>query len=140
MHGQLFEGRTLVAQYAFRRPREPRREPRDMSRTEAENPESRVLFIGNMSFDISDKDLNDLFLEVDNCTDVRIAMDRRTGLPRGFAHATFTNVESAISAREYLNGKEVYGRNLRIDYSRPNARRNDEQAQIDPSAEYDAAA
>lgn len=125
MHGQPFEGRTLVAQFAARNIAEP-------TGLKTVNNPSRTLFIGNMSFDMSDKDLNDLFLEVENCTDVRIAMDRRTGLPRGFAHADFTDKESAMKAREYLNGKRVYGRDLRIDFSRPTNR--DSRARIDPSA------
>lgn len=70
-----------------------------------------------MSFEMSDKDLNDLFREVRNVVDVRVAIDRRTGAPRGFAHADFIDVESAMKAREYLQSREIYGRRLRVDYS-----------------------
>ena len=70
-----------------------------------------------MSFEMSDKDLNDLFREIKGVVDVRVAIDRRTGQPRGFAHADFQDVESATNALEVLKTKEVYGRRLRIDYS-----------------------
>jgi RNA recognition motif-containing protein len=70
-----------------------------------------------MSFEMSDKDLSDLFREVRNVIDVRIAIDRRTGQPRGFAHADFIDVQSAVKAAEFLRGKELYGRQLRVDYS-----------------------
>jgi len=70
-----------------------------------------------MSYEMSDKDLNDLFKDVKNVLDVRVAIDRRTGQPRGFAHADFMDVASAESAAEYLKSKEFYGRNLKIDFS-----------------------
>ena len=71
-----------------------------------------------MSFDMSDKDLNDLFRDVQNVIDVRVAIDRRTGQPRGFAHADFVDVASAEKAKAALAGKSVYGRELRIDFSK----------------------
>lgn len=49
--------------------------------------------------------------------DVRVAIDRRSGQPRGFAHADFTDVESAVTAKAALEQKSVYGRQLRVDYS-----------------------
>lgn len=70
-----------------------------------------------MSFDMSDRDLNALFRSVKNVVDVRVAIDRRTGQPRGFAHADFTDVASAESAMEEMQGKMVGGRALRIDFS-----------------------
>ncbi|KAK4987894.1 hypothetical protein LTR28_001805, partial [Elasticomyces elasticus] len=60
-----------------------------MSQPQAPGQPTKTLFIGNMSFQMSDKDLNDLFREIRNVLDVRVAIDRRTGQPRGFAHADF---------------------------------------------------
>lgn len=77
-----------------------------------------------MSFDMSDRDLNALFRSVKNVVDVRVAIDRRTGQPRGFAHADFTDVESAESAMEEMQGKMVGGRALRIDFSTSSGRAN----------------
>jgi nucleolin len=108
---QVFQGRRLAVQ--FHRPRQAIN-----SRTQGgANPPSKTLFIGNMSFEMSDKDLSDLFREVRNVIDVRIAIDRRTGQPRGFAHADFIDVASASKAMEFLKNKELYGRQLRVDYS-----------------------
>lgn len=81
------------------------------------NPPTKTLFIGNMSFEMSDKDLNDLFREVKNVLDVRVAIDRRTGQPRGFAHADFLDIASAEKGAEYLRTKSFHGRTLRVDYS-----------------------
>lgn len=61
--------------------------------------------------------LADLFREVRNVLDVRVAIDRRSGQPRGFAHADFIDEASATKARKLLEQKTVYGRQLRVDYS-----------------------
>ncbi|KAL8661077.1 MAG: hypothetical protein Q9202_005949 [Teloschistes flavicans] len=112
---QPFSGRRLTVQYA--QPRTPnlkRDRNRNNDRTSAP---TRTLFIGNMAFDMSDRELNQLFREVRNVVDVRVAIDRRTGQPRGFAHADFTDIESAKEAMMALSGREVNGRQLRVDYS-----------------------
>ena len=83
----------------------------------AANSPTSTLFIGNMSFEMSDKELNELFRTVRNVTDVRVAIDRRTGQPRGFAHADFTDVESATKAKEYLSGLEIHNRKLVSDFA-----------------------
>jgi nucleolin len=111
MNQSIFQGRRIAVQF------HRRREPINLTQPKRYNEPSKTLFIGNMSFEMSDKDLNDLFREVRNVVDVRVAIDRRTGAPRGFAHADFIDVESAMKAREYLKDKEIYGRKLRVDYS-----------------------
>lgn len=65
--------------------------------------------------------LVDLFREIRNVLDVRVAIDRRSGQPRGFAHADFIDEESAVRAKEFLENKVVYGRQLRVDYSTSSA-------------------
>ncbi|KAI9847338.1 MAG: hypothetical protein M1830_007393, partial [Pleopsidium flavum] len=114
LNQQVFEGRRLSVQYTVKK--DPQRAP---GAGGARNPPSKTLFIGNMSFDMSDKDLNELFREIHNVIDVRVAIDRKTGQPRGFAHADFIDVSSAVKAYGVLRDKEVYGRKLRIDYSQP---------------------
>ncbi|KAF2754235.1 RNA-binding domain-containing protein, partial [Pseudovirgaria hyperparasitica] len=116
LNQQVFEGRRMVVSKQTVKP--SRRTIPDI--TTMGEP-TRTLFIGNMSFEMSDKDLNDLFRDVRNVLDVRVAVDRRTGQPRGFAHADFTDAESAKQAAELLAGKSVYGRQLRVDFSRPSS-------------------
>ncbi|KAI1390279.1 RNA-binding domain-containing protein [Hypoxylon trugodes] len=77
------------------------------------------LFIGNIPYETTDADLNQLFQGLENVTDVRVAVDRNTGWPRGFAHADFTDVESAIAAFEKLSQCKIGDRVPRIDYSTP---------------------
>lgn len=95
-----------------------RREPRNLTPKAGVNKPGKTLFIGNMSFQMSDKDLNDLFRNITNVLDVRVAVDRRSGQPRGFCHADFIDTPSATKAKEILEKKSIYGRQLRVDYSR----------------------
>jgi RNA recognition motif-containing protein len=111
----VLQGRRMAVQFHRPRPAPNLTQPR-----EPNNP-SKTLFIGNMSFEMSDKDLNDLFREVRNVVDVRVAIDRRTGQPRGFAHADFIDTDSAAKAKELLEKKEIYGRKLRVDFSKSSA-------------------
>ena len=120
MNGQTFEGRRISVQYALQK--NLNQVNRERKRLEGTSSPTSTLFIGNMSFDLSDQDLSQLFSTIKNVKDVRVAIDRRTGQPRGFAHADFHDVESAEAAFDKLNGKEVYGRTLRCDYSRPSSR------------------
>ena len=111
MNQSIFHGRRMAVQF------HRKREPINVTKPRHVTQPTKTLFIGNMSFEMSDKDLNDLFREVRNVVDVRVAIDRRTGAPRGFAHADFIDVESAMKARAYLQDKEIYGRRLRVDFS-----------------------
>jgi len=113
-HQTVFEGRRLVVNYQVQRA------PTSYGQTSS-NPPSKTLFIGNLAFEMSDADLNKLFREIRNVTDVRVAIDRRTGQPRGFAHADFIDVESAVKGKEALQNKEVHGRTLRVDFSSTHA-------------------
>ena len=112
MNQQMFEGRRMTVQYSVKKERPPMR-----TTATGKTIPTKTLFIGNMSFEMSDQDLNDLFRDIRDVIDVRVAIDRRTGQPRGFAHADFIDVASAEKAMKQLENKEIYGRRLRIDYS-----------------------
>lgn len=116
LNQQPFQGRRLSVQQHVPRERFNDRKPYPYPPTRVNNP-SKTLFVGNMSFDMSDKDLNDLFRDIKHVVDVRVAIDRRTGQPRGFAHCDLLDIESATQAKDILSGKEVHGRQLRVDFS-----------------------
>lgn len=112
MNMRVFEGRRVVVQYA----------QNNAVTQGTRRPASRTLYIGNMSFETTDRDLNELFRDIVNVIDVRVSVERRTGQFRGFVHAEFINVESARAAYEILSRKTPHGRKLRIDYSETNRR------------------
>ncbi|KAK3072460.1 hypothetical protein LTR53_006787 [Teratosphaeriaceae sp. CCFEE 6253] len=121
---RVFQGRRMSVQYHAKREAgaPPAREPGAPRTPRVLSPPSKTLFIGNMSYQMSDRDLNDLFREIRNVLDVRVAIDRRSGQPRGFAHADFVDVASAERAKEVLEQKVIYGRQLIIDFSTAGAR------------------
>ena len=85
---------------------------------------STCLFIGNIPYETTDADLNRLFGSIQGVVDVRVAVDRTTGWPRGFAHADFADVEAAEAARTKLSDQEFNGRQLRVDFAEaPKVRR-----------------
>ncbi len=77
------------------------------------------LFVGNMSFQTTESDLRALFEPFGQTTRVHIATDRDTGRARGFAFVEMANDEEAAKAIAALDGKEVGGRNLKVNEARP---------------------
>lgn len=109
MHLQVYEGRQVVVQFSHSELRQ--------SRGSNLNPPSNTLFIGNIPYEFTDRDVQSLFVDIQNLIDVRFAVDRRSGAPRGFCHVEFVGIDAAMKAREQLLLKQPYGRKLRIDYA-----------------------
>src|ERR1700736_5857753 len=70
------------------------------------------LYVGNLSFETTENDLQDLFQQHGNVGEVALMMDRMTGKSRGFAFITMNDNTEATAAMTALNGKEVNGRTL----------------------------
>ena len=77
------------------------------------------LFVGNMSFQTSESQLQELFKAFGQVSRIHLAMDRETGRARGFAFVEMPNDEEAAKAIAGLDGKEVNGRNLKVNEARP---------------------
>jgi RNA recognition motif-containing protein len=82
------------------------------------------LFVGNLSFDTTELDLQDLFATAGPVTEVNIVTDRTTGRPRGFAFVTMATAEGAQAAITQLGGKNVNGRDLTVNEARPREERS----------------
>ena len=80
---------------------------------------STKLFVGNLSFDITENDLQDAFAAHGTVTEANLMMDRATGRPRGFAFITMSSPEEAKKAIDALNGTMLGGRNLTVNEARP---------------------
>ncbi|KAK4170163.1 hypothetical protein QBC43DRAFT_364967 [Cladorrhinum sp. PSN259] len=83
----------------------------------AARPPTSQLFVGNIPYETTDTELNKIFKGINGLRDVRIAVDRTTGWPRGFAHADFADVDSAKIAHERLQGVTIGDRTLRVDFA-----------------------
>ncbi len=84
---------------------------------------SARLFVGNLSFNTTQDQLQDLFAPHGNVVEVTVVKDRFTGRPRGFAFITMETKEAATAAAQALNGKEVDGRALTVNEARPREER-----------------
>ena len=84
---------------------------------------SSKLFVGNLSFNTTENDLNDAFAAHGTVTETNLMMDRETGRPRGFGFVTMSSPEEAQKAIEALNGKDVDGRALTVNVARPREER-----------------
>lgn len=82
------------------------------------------LFVGNISFQMTEGELNALFKPFGQVTRVHLATDRETGRARGFAFVEMPNDEEAVKAIAALNGTEVSGRSLKVNEARPKAERS----------------
>jgi cold-inducible RNA-binding protein len=80
------------------------------------------LFVGNMSFQTTESELTELFKAYGQVSRVHIAMDRETGRARGFAFVEMPNDDEAAKAIAGLDGKDVGGRNLKVNEARPKER------------------
>jgi cold-inducible RNA-binding protein len=80
---------------------------------------STKLFVGNLSFNLTENDLQDAFAAFGTVTEVNLMMDRTTNRPRGFAFVSMSSKEEADKAIEGLNGKQLDGRALTVNEARP---------------------
>src|SRR5437588_12039832 len=77
------------------------------------------LYVGNLSFNTTETDLQDLFAQAGAVQDVMLMQDKFTGKSRGFAFVTMTSEQDAQNAITQLNGKTVEGRALTVNEARP---------------------
>ena len=80
---------------------------------------SSKLFVGNLSFDTTENDLNDAFAAHGTVMETNLLMDRETGRPRGFGFITMNSAEEAQKAMSALNGSQLGGRALTVNEARP---------------------
>jgi RNA recognition motif-containing protein len=81
------------------------------------------LFVGNLSYQTMEQDLQDHFSQAGSVTSVSLMMDKFTGKSRGFAFVELASAEEANKAVEMFNGKELQGRALTVNIARPREER-----------------
>ncbi len=84
---------------------------------------STKLYVGNLSFNTTENDLQDLFTAHGPVTSVDMIMDKMSGRPRGFGFVTMESSEGATAAIAALHGKNVDGRDLTVNEARPREER-----------------
>jgi RNA recognition motif-containing protein len=77
------------------------------------------LFVGNLSFDVLENEVQALFSQAGTVTSVNVLQDKTTGKGRGFGFVEMSSDEEAKKAIEMFNGQEFQGRNLTVNIARP---------------------
>ncbi len=77
------------------------------------------LYVGNLSFETTENDLQDAFERFGTVTDVKIMMDHGSGRSRGFGFVTLSSDAEGTAAMNGLNGNDLGGRNLTVNEARP---------------------
>ena len=77
------------------------------------------LYVGNISFTVTEADLQRIFEQFGSVTEIKVVTDRETGQPRGFAFVTMSSVPEGRAAIKSLDGKDVGGRTLKVNEARP---------------------
>ena len=80
---------------------------------------SSKLFVGNLSFNTTENDLQDAFAAHGSVVEANLMMDRMTGRARGFGFVTMSTPEEAEKAIAALNGAQMDGRALTVNIARP---------------------
>ena len=80
---------------------------------------SSKLYVGNLSFDSTEADLNDLFGRHGSVESVAVITDRETGRARGFAFVEMSEASAAQDAIRALDGTDFGGRSIKVNEARP---------------------
>ena len=81
------------------------------------------LFVGNLSFEVSENDLQDLFAQAGSVSSVNLMQDRGTGRSRGFGFVEMATEADTAKAITMFSGKEFKGRALTVNEARPREER-----------------
>ncbi|MCD6051174.1 MAG: RNA-binding protein [Verrucomicrobia bacterium] len=84
---------------------------------------SNKLFVGNLSFNTTQDELQNAFSAYGTVTETNLMTDRETGRPRGFGFITMGSAEEAQAAIEGLNGRDLDGRALTVNVAKPREER-----------------
>ena len=80
---------------------------------------SRRLYVGNLSFDINEDKLREVFAQVGGVERAEIMKDRWSGVSRGFGFVDMITEEDALCAIAELNGTDAMGRLMRVAVAKP---------------------
>ncbi len=78
----------------------------------------RKLYVGNLASDVTNKDLEELFVQAGTCESVHVITDRTTGQSRGFGFVEMSSQSEAQRAIQQFDGQEFKGRTLKVNEAR----------------------
>ncbi|CEL08058.1 Putative Nuclear localization sequence binding protein [Aspergillus calidoustus] len=122
------DGRKINLDYATGRPAnkdqggfKERAQTRARSFGDQSSPESDTLFIGNLPFSATEDSVHEVFGSSGNVLGIRLPTHQESGQPKGFGYVQYSSVDEARQAFNDLQGAEIDGRPVRLDFSTPRA-------------------
>ena len=119
LNGKEIDGRPVNIDKSHGVDKSTSRDNRAKTFGDSTSPPTSTLFVGNLSYDATEDALWEVFAEYGEVKSIRVPTDRETGKVKGFGYVEFTDLESSKKALEALNGQDIAGRNVRLDYSQP---------------------
>lgn len=123
--GQDIDGRPVNLDYATQRPANNQGQGNDRAQNRARSfgdqasPESDTLFVGNLPFSANEDAVHELFGDKGTVLGIRLPTDPESGRPKGFGYVQYSSVDEARQAYNDLNGADLNGRSVRLDFSTP---------------------
>jgi nucleolin len=120
LNGSEFDGRTIkVDRSTSKFDAKGAMEKRQKDFGNAPSEPTPTLFVGNLSWSTTEDGLWEIFGEHGEVKSVRLPTDRETGKPKGFGYIEFTELDGAKKAYGAMQGQDIEGRAIRLDYSQP---------------------
>ena len=85
------------------------------------------IYVGNLSYQVTDEDLSEVFKDYGTVKRVQLPTDRETGRPRGFGFVEMSTEEEETKAIEALDGAEWMGRDIKVNKAKPRDERSPRQ-------------
>jgi nucleolin len=122
------DGRKINLDYATGRPAnkdqggfKERAQTRARSFGDQSSPESDTLFVGNLPFSATEDSVHEVFGSSGSVLGIRLPTHQESGQPKGFGYVQYSSVDEARQAYNDLQGAEIDGRPVRLDFSTPRA-------------------
>ena len=80
---------------------------------------AKKIYVGNLSYQMTEADLSDMFTQIGAVESVQIITDRDTGRSKGFGFVEMNTKADASAAKEKFDGQELHGRALKVDEAKP---------------------
>ncbi|EXJ74626.1 uncharacterized protein A1O5_02923 [Cladophialophora psammophila CBS 110553] len=127
--GYELDGRVMNVDFANKKTDAgDKQEKRRQSYGDKLSEPSDTLFLGNLSFEITEDDVYNVFAPYGTPTGVRIPTDKETGNVKGYGYVTFATLDEAKAALEGAQGSYVKNRPMRVDYAQPRQQNGDTPA------------